>query len=368
LHQSNTQLRGYIPLGAPLVWEPVVGDESPLRMIASFTVNWFYKRIGVDFSKRYHTDPVYRFECLNKMKKTVQERFAHVPYFFEHDKGGFERECATISGIFGVCPVAMAYGMEPVYYKNGWPAIRPGAHLTIDEIKALQQLDLQNNPFMEQLFDQMDIIEKNWGLIDGYINFQGVLNNAFKIRGTDIFIDMLDDPGLAHYLFDHITDTMIRMIKMVQKRQRDSGFDSNHFCTSNCVVNMISADTYKEFILPQDIKLSRAFDRFGVHNCNWVVDPYIVEYAKIPGLGYLDLGFDSDLERVGAIFKNTRLEVFYDPANLLNKTEYEIKTDIGAVLRKIGPCDITLPDIDDFIPDEKINMFARIVSDIVDAY
>ena len=65
------QLRGYIPPTAPLNWEPVTGGEPSLRAGFSFTVNWFNKRLGVDYSERYHTDPVYRYECLKRMKKHI---------------------------------------------------------------------------------------------------------------------------------------------------------------------------------------------------------------------------------------------------------------------------------------------------------
>ena len=359
------QLRGYIPLSAPLNWEPVTGDESSLRTIVSFTTKWFYERVGIDFSKQYHTDPIYRFESLLKMKNYIKDKFPQISYFREHNKDGYEQECATLSGVFGVCLVAMIYGLEVIYFKDNWPVIKPDTHLSTEEIKKLKPFDLSNNPIVEQLFDQMDIINKNWGKIDGYLNYQGVLNNAFKIRGNDIFIDMIDDPDFSNHLFAHITDTMEKLILMVQKRQRESGFLIDSLCTSNCVVNMISPKTYADFILPYDIKLSKIVGRFGVHNCNWVVDPYIDEYNKIKNLGYLDLGSTSDLVKVKRIFENARRLVFYSPINLVNKTEEEITKDIEKIYEEVAPCDLTLPDIDESVPDEKIIKFVEAAKRIV---
>jgi hypothetical protein len=361
---KEIQLRGYIPLGAPLNWEPVTGEESSLRTVASFTTNWFTKRVGIDFSEPYHADPVNRFESLYKMKKYVQEIFPQAPYFKEHDNNGFEQECATISGVFGVCFIAMVYGLEVVYFKNGWPAIKPSSHLPIEQVKNLKPFDLSNNGVVEQLFNQMEFINKNWGKIDGYLNYQGILNNAFKIRGTDILIDMIDDPGLAHHLFSHIADTTEKLALMIQKRQRDSGFYINSLSNSNCVVNMISADSYAEFILQHDIRMSKSFERFGIHSCNWVIDPYIEKFNKIENIGYIDFGSASDLVKVKSAFPDARRHVFYNPAFLVERTREEIRKDIERIYEQLAPCDLCLPDIDDFVPDEKIIDFVEIAGEI----
>ena len=100
---------------------------------------------------------------------------------------------------------------------------------------------------------QMDCIAERWGKISGYLNYQGVLNNALRLRGQDIFLDMYDDPEFVHHLFRHITETMIAVAKAVQKRQRESGFFIDLFSCSNCVMNMISAEMYEEFVLPYEM-------------------------------------------------------------------------------------------------------------------
>ena len=353
MSNRNLQLRGYIPPTAPLNWEPVTGDEPPLRVGFSFTINWFHKRIGIDYSERYHSDPEYRYECLKKMKAHIAESFPDSAYYKEHG----ENECATLSGVHGVCLVAMLYGLRPTYYANNWPGISPEEHLGVDQIKALKPFDLNNAPVVRQLFEQMDTIYKNWGLIDGYLNYQGVLNNAFKIRGTDIFSDMIEDSGLVHFLFEHITDTMINLIHMIQRRQRESGFQTNSFCTSNCVVNMISQRTYKEFVLPYDLRLSKAFERFGVHTCNWVVDPYIDALREIDNVGYIDFGSKSDLGRIRRLFPSSRRHVFYSAANLANKSPDEQEADIRNIYEVLGDCDLSIPDIEVTVPDESINNF-----------
>jgi Uroporphyrinogen decarboxylase (URO-D). len=365
---NETKLKGYIPLAAPLNWEPATGDEPPFRVLMSFTTNWFTNRTGVNFSMPYHTDPTYRFNCLLRMKEYIKKTFPQIPYFSEHDKGGFEQECATVSGVFGVCLVAMVYGLKVTYSNSNWPAIDPGSHLSVDSIKKLKPFDLTENPVVIQLLDQMRIINERWGKIDGFLNFQGILNNAFKIRGTEILMDMIDDPGFCKHLFEHIEDTMERLFLMVQEKQQESGFNIDGTSTSNCVVNMISPETYAEFLLPYDKKLMKAFNRLGIHSCNWVIDPYIEGFKKVGELGYIDFGYKSDLAKVKMAFPNATREAFYTPSNLVTKTEKEVEKDIERIFMELYPCELCLPDIDDFIPDEKLIRFYELAMTIASRF
>jgi len=358
------QMRGYIPLGGPGVNELVPEDDTDPLAGVCFTTRWFHERIGINFSEEFHSNPLVRFESMLKMKRHVRESFPQIRYFQKHDQNGFEQECATISGAFGICFVAMVYGLKVVYGEGAWPAIDIKSKLSIDDIKKLKPFDLSVNSAVEQLFHQMDIIEQNYGVIDGYINYQGVLNNAFKIRGTDILYDFIEDPGLALHLFDHITDTMINLIQLVQKRQRDSGFFVDSFVTSNCVVNMISPETYTDFLLPYDDKLSKAFSTFGVHTCNWVIDPYIDVLNKLENLAYIDCGPDSDLEKVKRVYSSARRGTSYEPNLMHKKTDREILLDIRKIYDKLGPCDITLPDVDVYTSDDDIIRFVNITESV----
>ena len=361
MSEHNLQLRGYIPPTAPLNMEPATENEPPLRPVYGFTVNWFHQRIGTDYSEKYHTDPEYRYLCLKEAQKHLAESFPD-SVFSNHCRNS---ECATISGVYGVCLVAMLYGLKPIYYKNNWPAIAPTDCLSVDEIKKLKPFDLSNSPIVEQLINQMDIIKKNWGAIDGYLNYQGVINNAFKIRGAEIFSDLIEDPGLVHFLFDHITDTMINLIQLVQDRQRTSGFQTDGFCTGNCVVNMISPELYREFVLPYDIRLSKAFRRFGVHTCDWTVDLYLDDFLKIENIGYLDFGSESNHEMIKKMFPNTRKNVFYNAAHLVRKPLSEQEFDIRRIYETLGLCDVTVADIEITVPDKNIIDFISMIQSMV---
>ena len=118
---------------------------------------------------------------------------------------------------------------------------------------------------------------------------------------------------------------------------------------SNCVVSMVSPDQYEEFVLPPDRALSAEYARFGVHTCNWVIDPYAQSLRKIERMGYLDTGMDSDLARVKRLFPDARRAVLYTPGEVEAKSLARIAADLRRVAEEYAPCDIVLADEPDII-------------------
>jgi hypothetical protein len=360
---KDYRLRNHIPIGAPARREPFVGDEPDLRVSLGFSPSWFNKRLGIDFAERWHLDPVYRYETLLEMKRELNTTFPMVLDFQVKMEDGIERTCATISGVHGIMLVPMLYGIEPLYRVDRWPDAKEGMHIDKARLEHLKPFDLHTHPIMVQLSQQMDTIEERWGEIRGHLNYQGVLNVAMKVRGSEIFLDMYDDPDFARSFFDHIAHTIESVSKLVQQRQRRSGFGVNQLSMSNCVVNMVSPQQYEEFILPHDLRLSKEYERFGVHTCNWDVTPYLDALRRIEKMGYLDTGMTADLVRIREMFPDARRAVLYGPVELENKTLSEIREDIERLAAEYAPCDIVMADVESTTPDSRILDFLRIVEE-----
>jgi len=353
------KLRNHIPIGAPARREAADGTESEMRVSLGFVPGWYHKRCGIDFSEQWHKDPFYRYQSLKKMKNELCKTFPMIHYWNEN----YRDDLATISGCYGAYVIPLAFGFPLIYQNDRWPELDPQkSKITDKEISKLNIDIMMNSSFVKELFQQMAIIEKEWGKIHGYLNWQGVLNNAFHLRGEQIFIDLYDKPELALRLFQVIAEVMIQLAKSVQKRQRESGFYVNHFCVSNCTLNMISPKTYYKYLLPLDQKIADSFERFGFHTCNWNVTPYINEIKKIPKLGYLDMGIMSDLPLVKKEFPDARRALIYSPERLLNASIEEIKMDINKVYQELSPCDMVMADIEATTPDNRVKEFIEFCS------
>jgi hypothetical protein len=352
---KNFQLRNHIPIASPARREPIDGTESDMRVSLGFEPAWYHQRCGVDFSERWHTVPYYRYETLKLMKAELVKAFPTIPYW---DLSRTD-DLATISGCYGAYPIPHAFGIPLRYAPDRWPVLEE-KRLSIQEIEQLTVQKILESPVVEDLFWQMDILEKEWGKIHGYLNWQGVLNNAFNIRGQDIFFDIYDKPDFVHHFFSFITEVMIQLAQQVQERQRKSGFYINQLSVSNCVMNMIAPKVYAEFAYPYDKRIAESFERFGVHTCNWNVTPYIDVLRKLPKPGYLDMGMMSDMPRVKNMFPDTRRAVLYSPVKLQDASIEEIRADLEKIYHELAPCDVVMADVQATTPDSRVNEFLEI--------
>jgi uroporphyrinogen-III decarboxylase len=353
------QLISYIALGAPATRRPATGKLPFLRPEIGFTPNWYHQSLGIDFGEKFHSDPVYRKQALAEMRNEIDRRFPGN----EIGKHGDDATPDLLTGLFGACSIAAIYGVPIRYETDQWP-VSEHVHILDEEMGNLRPPDLSVNPFFKKIMEQVDWIARNEGKVYGFMNWQGVLNNAQRIRGQELFMDFYMNPDAVKNLLDCVCTTMIDAAKILQQKQRESGVDFTFFTVSNCLVNMLSPELYAEFILLFDQKIARAFETIGIHNCAWNATPYLDDYAKVSKVGYIDMGMDSDLEMAKSLFPKTRRAIMYTPMDVANKTREQIRKDLEFIAEKYGSCDIVAADIEHGTPDEKVIELIKICNDI----
>jgi hypothetical protein len=118
---------------------------------------------------------------------------------------------------------------------------------------------------------------------------------------------------------------------------------------------MISSEMYRERLFKYEEKFAESFDIFGIHTCNWTVDPYLDIFANLGGkLKYLDMGAESDLEKVHKLFPDLKPTVFYHPEKVRHLAVETIKEEIAELCRKIGEGYILLSDLEEGTQDNNI--------------
>jgi hypothetical protein len=344
------QLRNHIPISGPARREPCDGSETALRVSLGFEPAWYHQRCDVVFTRRWHSDPYYRHETLVRMKTELHRAFPQVTGWNPER----EDDTWTLSGCFGAYIIPQVFGCRLQYAADRWPVISERPQRMLEEWAEMDAADVLRHPFIAELFDQMEAIAAAAGKIHGYLSWQSVINNAFNIREQTIFTDMVDQPELTHRFLKLISEVMITLAQRVQARQRQSGFAINQLDISNCVMNMISPRAYHNFILPYDTQIAGAFERFGVHTCNWDVTPYLQELGKLPKVGYLDMGIMSDLRKARELFPEARRAVMISPLRLQNATLEEIYNDMQKIHNDLSPCDVVMADITAQTPDRRV--------------
>jgi len=363
-HKKYPTLISYIAPAAPATRRPGRGDEPFLRPEIGFTPKWYRQVPGIDFGERWHNDPAYRRETVLAMRYELRKRFpgTHIGRIDEPDS-----PLDLLTGTFGACTVAAIYGVPIIYAADNWPNCAH-QYLSDEEIDRLKAPELDDNPHFQNLMAQVDWIAESEGRVEGYINWQGVLNNAQRLRGEMLFMDMITNPERSRHLFDCVTTTMIGAAKRLHARQRETGVDIAFFTMSNCLVNMVSAQHYAELLLPFDQRIAEAFEYVGIHNCAWNANPYLESYAKVPQLKYLDMGQESDLIHTRELFPDTRRAIMYTPMDVANKLLPEIRADLERIAREYGPCDVVAADIEAGTPDARIVDFIRLCEEIGGQY
>jgi len=343
-------LISYIAPGAPATRRPATGHEAFLRPEIGFTPNWYRQHLDIDFGERFHLDPAYRRQCVVKMRAELQRRF---PDNSISGDAGKSAPLDLLTGTFGAGLVAAIYGVPLVYAENQWPNC---AHQYLDreQVAALRPPDLDRNTAFQRLLEQVDWIAAQEGCVEGFINWQGVLNNAHRLRGEELFMDLVEAPGLCRHLFECVAATMADGIRRLHDRQRRSGVDYRFITVSNCLVNLISPGTYRSLLLPLDRQLASVYGALGIHNCAWNATPYLKAYAEIPGVAYLDMGIASDLCQARQLFPATRRAVMYTPMDLANKSSSELAADLRRVAAEYGPADLVCADIEAGTPDARV--------------
>lgn len=346
------QLVSYIAPGAPATRRPADGDEPFLRPEVGFTPKWYRERLGIDFGQAWHCDPACRREAILAMRAELRRRFPATRI------GGIDRPdrpLDLLTGMHGACATAALFGLPIVYRADDWPDCER-RYLTDEQVDRMEPPDLDRSAMMHDILRQAEWIAAREGRVEGYINWQGVLNTAQRLRGEMVFADMMDSPARAGRLFDCICQTMIDAVGRLHRRQRETGVNPGFITVSNCVVNMISPQSYASLLLPRDRRIAEAFGCIGIHNCAWRADPYLDSYAAMPGVGYIDMGLASDLPRARRLFPHARRAVMYTPMDLARKSPEAVRDDVARIAREMGPCDIVVADIEAGTPDDRVRL------------
>ncbi len=362
---TYTQLLSYIAHSAPATRRPAPGREPYLRPEIGFIPRWYRQSLPIDFGRRWHLDPRYRRKTIMAMSRETTRRFGG-----RTDIGVMQKTddpADVLTGTFGALLVAGIYGIPIRYHEDDWPWGEIGA-LSDEDAETLEPPSLDENPFWEDFMAQLDWIEAHCGEIRGFMNWQGVLNNSYRLRGNRIFTDMIRAPERVKHVFKCVAETMIDGARRLYERQERSGVDLDHYTISNCLVNMLSPQQYTEFQLPFDLKIANAFRIIGVHNCAWDATPYLRAYSTLPGVAYIDMGMESDLPAAKDLFPAGRRAIMYPPRDLETKTMEGIRDDFELVASQYGPCDMVLADMTEHMPDKRLHAIIDICENISARY
>lgn len=129
-------------------------------------------------------------------------------------------------------------------------------------------------------------------------DYQGPLDDAHLLYGSDIYLDMYEDPDFVHEVLSLVTDTYIDRMKRVKPYLDDEtdGCCYHWQCLypgalvlrNDTAVNL-SPEMYREFSQTYDNRIIEAFGPASMHFCGRA-DHWVFALARTPGIVGLNFG------------------------------------------------------------------------------
>ncbi|MBN2852662.1 MAG: hypothetical protein JXQ23_08005 [Clostridia bacterium] len=336
--------------------------KLPVEIV--FNPKWWHENAGINFDENFFFDAERRVDDEMKMRNYLYERF--------HIEGLGEKERIK-KPVIGPVHLAAGYiipqlfGCKIVYHIDGPPDVIP-LNLSDDEIMHLIVPDLKNASPVNRLITMMDTLEKEYGYLEGDIDWSGVLNHALDIRGHQIFMDMYDDSKIAGHLFDILYETVLEFTEYMLSRTGSTSISVNPQTRnfrkkinlhSNCSVAMISNDMYEKNLLKYDILLSEHLQPYGIHHCGDNMEKVAKGYAKIPDVSFFDVGYGSDVKECRKYLPDAFFNLRLSPVKMLHCSSEQVRDDIIYLLEQNGGvknAGLCCINMDFNTPDENIRM------------
>jgi uroporphyrinogen-III decarboxylase len=182
---------------------------------------------------------------------------------------------------FGTYVMPSAFGCRIEYPPKGDPIIDPRSRpvQTANDIKKLEIPNPEKDGLMPKILAYLAYMRHNSFLPVGITDFQGPLATANQVMGLEKLIYlMVDEPLAVHELMDKITEALIGWAK----RQKEVTGEALTECVSDqCVYTgrhagiflsdddavLISPKLYKEFVIPYNSRILKAFGGGCLHYC-----------------------------------------------------------------------------------------------------
>ena len=179
---------------------------------------------------------------------------------------------------YGTTVVPSTLGVEVVFPKNTDPALLGCAIDSPKQVRNLRKPDPYKDGLMPNVLATIDLMKRETDIAVCVTDTQGPLNVAISVAGVvNLFTWFYTDPDYVHELMDFAADVIIDWVK-VQKQHAKIDNDKGAFPhgiymptggVAICDDDLAQIDEalYREFVIPYNAKVLKAFGGGSVHFC-----------------------------------------------------------------------------------------------------
>jgi uroporphyrinogen-III decarboxylase len=241
-------------------------DDPPVVVNSAFY--WVFGLDTTDFPEAYFTDPA--------VMTAFQERL-----FYDQIRDLEDDWIPYLMPWFGTVVTASAFGCRVEFPPRQDPAVDPRHYpvATPEDVRRLEQPDPEKDGLMPEVLRFLRYMKANSFLPVGYTDFQGPLTTANQLMGYDKLIYLMNDyPSAMHELMEKVTTALIQWVKLqklvVGEADNEVIGDQQVYLGRNCGVwfsdddcVLMSPSSYREFVVPYNSRILRAFNGGVVHYC-----------------------------------------------------------------------------------------------------
>jgi hypothetical protein len=333
--------------------------NNPLPVEIVFHPSWWHRHADISFDQDFFYHPSRRVEVERKMEQVLYDRFGDLGLGEDKDK-----DLPVIGAVHNAAGFLLSemLGCEVRYYEDAPPQV-----VTAEQLDLCIDIDATfRSTAFKRLEKLIETLKAKYGYVAGDVNWGGILNLAFDLRGQSIFLDMFDRPNEVCVFFQKIAAVIERFTSFIEKETGTTSISVNRtvrhfkesvFLHSECTLTMISVEHYEKFILPIDRDWSRHRSPFGIHYCGADLHRFAEILSDLPHLDFLDVGWEGDINIIRRHLPETFLNIRLSPVELNKQSEDEIRQSIVERVLASGNPSLTgvcCINMDDNVTDDKI--------------
>lgn len=339
----------------------------------ALTYQLVHERFGFDFGERYHLDLDYRIRTTMEIDRAVFEAYGPLGLGFENPVPR-----ASIEP-FGHRFLPAMYGCQTGYAPDAEPWGQP-RHLSDEEILALPPWTVErfeHSQPVQVLLGQIERLKERYAAyrvppqefhphyraLSSLQNLGSVINTAFSIQGQDLFLQYATEPELVGRLYDNIAQLMLLALEYFP---RVDGWPLRDIFIGNCTVAMISPAQYAAVNEPHDRRLMayarQIGARFMLHQDS-KASAHLENYARFEYLQALDLGQDTDFEKLARLFPKAAVNCILFPSWVASQPLDEIRDELARLMQigtRFPAFSFTLLEVDTQLAGGRLEEFREL--------
>jgi hypothetical protein len=282
----------------------------------------------------------------------------------EHPQLGVGQIATVIRYGFDLIPVLLGTRLS---YADAWGFFAQPRRL--EEVRGIKPVDIRNHPEGEWIIRHKEQLTEVYGGASHCLDVGSVMNNAFRILGQDIYVELLEHPAEIRSLFETILETMRGLYALL-----DGEFGNmDPVPISNCNVTMMGPSLYEQSVREFDARQNHfaaerheVAPRAALHHCDVPVDRFIESYAGLPGLASLQASLESDVAAIKRRIPNCAFSAMISP-RMLGRDMDELRTKMDCAVAA-GADDLAFWNIDPTVDPARLRKMLAMIADVATSH